>query len=277
MDNKLIFYNGRFVKSKVYYNLLKDRGFNFGESVYEVIRFCDRILICFDDHIDRLEKGLSELRIENPLKKDEWKKICLNVANQYGKRECIVYIQVTGGSVEREHFVKERPKPNYVVFCQDIPHIPEYFNIILFPEIRWKWAHLKTTNLLPNVMVKYFAKQKGFDEALFFDEDGSVKEGSSTNIFYIKDKVFFTPSLNGILPGVTRKRFIEFLKNKGYLVFENKVMIWDLFEADGVFLTGTSTELKPVKSINKISIKVFPYYKELEKEFVDYLLKISRL
>ncbi|MEN3045474.1 MAG: aminotransferase class IV, partial [Candidatus Hydrothermales bacterium] len=266
MGDKLIYYNGKFVKSKIYYNLLKDRGFNFGESVYEVIRFCDGIFICFDDHIDRLEKGLSELKIENPLKRDKWKEICLRLANQYGKRECIVYIQVTGGSAEREHFVKEKPKPNYFIFCQDIPYVPEQFNLILFPEIRWKWAHLKTTNLLANVIVKNLAKEKGFDEALFFDKDGAVKEGSSTNIFYVKDRVFFTPSLNGILPGVTRKRFIEFLKTKGYRVVESKVMIWDLFEADGVFLTGTSTELKPVKSINKINIKIFPTHKELEKE-----------
>ncbi|MEO0254713.1 MAG: aminotransferase class IV [candidate division WOR-3 bacterium] len=275
MGSELIFYNGKFVKSKNYYNLLKDRGFNFGESVYEVIKYSKGVLICFDDHMERMEKGLNEIMIKNPLNRDEWKKICLKVAKKFKSDECSIYIQVTGGSTEREHFVKAKPEPNYLIFAQKIPEIPEKFKIIFYPEIRWKRADIKTINLLPNVMAKFQAKKRGYDEALFFEEDGSIKEGSSTNIFYFKNQVFFTPQLNGILPGVTRKRFIEFLKNKGFKVIENRVYLWDLFDADGVFLTGTTTELKPVEVINGVEIKVFKDYKNLEREFIDFLLKIS--
>lgn len=275
MGFELIFYNGKFLRGKKYIDFIKERGFNFGESVYEVIKFCGGVLICFDDHMERMEKGLKELTIQNPLKREEWKKICLKVAKKFKNKECSIYIQITGGSAEREHFVKEKPKPNYVIFAQRIPKVPEKFKIILYPEIRWKRTDIKTTNLLPNVIAKYHAKKKGFDEALFFEEDGSIKEGSSTNIFYLENSVFFTPHLNGILPGVTRKRFIEFLRNKGFKVIEGRVYIWDLFRADGVFLTSTTTELKPVSVINGIEIKIFKKYKILEKEFIDYLLKIS--
>ncbi len=271
----LIFYNGKFVRGKNYYNLLKDRGFNFGESVYEVIKYSKGVLICFDDHMERMEKGLKELMIKNPLKREEWKKVCMDIAKKFKSDECSIYIQITGGSAEREHFVKEKPEPNYLIFAQKLPEIPEKFKIMLYPEIRWKRADIKTTNLLPNVMAKFYAKKMGYDEVLFFEKDGSVREGSSTNIFYFKNPVFFTPHLNGILPGVTRKKFIEFLKDKGFKVIENRVYLWDLFDSDGVFLTGTTTELKPVEVINGVEIKVFKDYKNLEREFIDFLLKIS--
>ena len=275
MDNRIIFYNGEFVKDKIYYGLLKDRGFNFGDSIYEVIKYHKGILICFDDHMERMERGLKEIGIKNPLKRVEWKRICSEVAEKAGNDELSIYIQVTRGTAEREHFVYEKLTPNYLVFAQKIQEKPEKFKVVLYPEIRWKRVDIKTTNLLPNVLVKFYAKKKGYDEAIFFEKNGIIKEGTSTNVFYEKDGIFFTPGLNGILPGVTRKRLIEFLQKKGIRIIERKVFIQDLFDADGVYLTGTTTELKPVYSINGVEIKINKNYKVIEKEFLDYLLKIS--
>ncbi len=276
MDNKIIFYNGRFIKNKTFYQFLKDRGFNFGESVYEVIKYQNGILICFDDHIERMERGLREIGMKNPLRRNEWKKICLEVAKKTGNDELSIYIQVTGGATEREHFVERRPEPNYFVFAQKICKRPDKLKIILHPEIRWKRVDIKTTNLLPNVLAKFYAKKKNYDEAIFFEKEGAVKEGTSTNVFYEKDGIFFTPELNGILPGVTRKRLIEFLRNRGIRVIETKIFVWDLFNADSVYLTGTTTEFKPVCSINGVKIKINKNYKTVEKEFLNYLLKISK-
>lgn len=275
MDNRIIFYNGEFVKGEIYYGLLKDRGFNFGDSIYEVIKYHKGILICFDDHMERMERGLKEIGIKNPLKRVEWKRICFEVAEKAGNDELSIYIQVTRGTAEREHFVDEKLTPNYLVFAQKIQEKPEKFKVVLYPEIRWKRVDIKTTNLLPNVLVKFYAKKKGYDEAIFFEKNGIIKEGTSTNVFYEKDGIFFTPGLNGILPGVTRKRLIEFLQKKGIRIIERKVFIQDLFDADGVYLTGTTTELKPVYSINGVEIKINKNYKVIEKEFLDYLLKIS--
>jgi len=276
MDSEIIFYNGEFVKDKIYYQFLKDRGLNFSESVYEVIRYKEGVLICFDDHMERMEKGLREIGIKNPLKRKDWENICFEIARKKGGDELSIYIQVTGGTAEREHFIKDRRKPNYFVFAQKIPYIPHKFKVVLYPEIRWKKNNIKTTNLLPNVLAKFYAKKKNYDEAIFFEKDGAIKEGTTSNIFYEKDGIFFTPLSKGILLGVTRKRFIEFLQRKGKSVIERRVFIWDLFDADGVYLTGTTTELKPVCSINKIEIKLNKNYKIIEKEFVDYLLKISK-
>jgi D-alanine transaminase len=270
-----IFFNGEFREDDIVRKIIRDRALLFGDSVYEVIKFEKGKLILFEDHMERMEEGLKFLKIKNPLDRKEWKRVCMELVYRFGKDRCKVYIQITRGSRKRVHEYDFRHTPNYFAFVQELDKEEGPFDVIVYPEIRWKKVNIKTTNLLANVMAKTMAKEKGCNEAIFCDINGYVYEGATTNLFIVKDEIFLTPPLKNVLPGVTRKRLIEFLGKKEFKVVEKNIFLWDLFNSDGVFLTGTSFEIGYVRRINNIKIPFYKNFEKLRDKFRKYVFKIS--
>lgn len=247
--------NGKFVDQNNAVVSAEDRGFQFGDGVYEVIRAYNGKPFCMDRHLSRMKQGLEAIRIPMPLEIKEFEKLCNEALEKSGLKEALIYIQVTRGAAPRQHIPPKGLKPTFVIIVRGTPDIPpelkeQGVKISLSPDIRWHKCYIKTVQLLPNTMAKEEAKEKGAFEAVFF-RDGIITEGSSSNIFIVKGgRVFTHPANERILHGITRGVAIEIAEGLGIEVEERAFSPEELLKADEAFLTGTGTEIMPVVQVD---------------------------
>lgn len=238
--------NGRFGPIEEATVPINDRGFLFGDSVYEVFHAHDGRLWAAERHYQRLERSLEAIDVGADLAPiRRWVEQTLRRSEL---TEALVYLQVTRGVAPRNHVFPARVKPTVVVTVRPLVTMSDAKRLrgvkaITVPEFRWRRRDIKSTNLLPNVLAKQQAIEAGAYEALFVEEDGTVNEGSSTNVFVAQSGRLHTPAKGPhILPGITRDLLVETAREIGYTVEERPVKISELFEADEVFLSGTTTE-----------------------------------
>jgi D-alanine transaminase len=230
-----------------------DRGFHFGDGIYEATRAHDGRLFEGERHMRRLEYGLRELRITGAPELDALLEIHDRVLQEndalFGP--AIVYTQITRGSAVRTHQFPAKPV-SPTVFVSVIPYAPNIdarvrgVAVVTYPDIRWARCDLKTVNLLPNVMARQHATEQGVTEAIFVRE-GAITEGSHTNVFAMLDGELRThPRTNHILGGVTRDIIIDMAIEQGIAVREFPIFERDLGRVDELFLTGTTTDVTPI-------------------------------
>jgi D-alanine transaminase len=249
----LAYLNGKFLEKSQMAISPDDRGFLFADGVYEVIRAYAGRFFRWDAHMQRLAKGLRELRIAPP-DLGELETAARHLLLEKKLAEATVYIQITRGSAPRSHpFPPEGTRPTVYVDAQ--PFSPKRnlqeqgVTAILVPDQRWARCDIKTTGLLPNVLASQRASEAGAYEALLV-RDGAILEGSRTNVFVVKDDTLMTPPLtNYILPGITRQAVLELaerlrIKTQLGVCFEEQ-----LSDCQEVFLSGTTSEVTPVVRI----------------------------
>ncbi|MBZ0198243.1 MAG: aminotransferase class IV, partial [Ignavibacteriaceae bacterium] len=230
-----------------------NRGFLFADGVYELLRTYNKKLFRYDDHFDRLKFSLEELNLKVPDKKKLTNIIAELVSlNQLEENNFSVYIQITRGSdFKRQHkFPALNIDQTLMIWLTPIsPDRLENENgikAITHEDLRWQRCDIKSILLLPNILAKQKAIEQDATEALLI-RDGYVMEGSHTNLFIIPDGVIKTPPLsNYVLKGITRKVILELCTGSGMIVKEEKISLDELLSANEIFLTGTSTEVKPV-------------------------------
>lgn len=233
---------------------INDRGFLFGDSVYEVFHAHGGRLWVAERHYRRIENSLAAIALKADLARiRRWVDETLR---QSELAEALVYLQVTRGVAPRAHAFPAQCEPTVVVTARPLISMPEAERLrgvraITVPEIRWHRRNIKSTNLLPNVLAKQRAIEVGAYEALFVEDDGTVNEGSSTNVFLVRARQLHTPSKGShILPGITRDLLVETACKAGYHVQERRIALPELFEADEVFLSGTTTEVLGVVNLD---------------------------
>jgi D-alanine transaminase len=233
---------------------INDRGFLFGDSVYEVFHVHDGRLWAAERHYRRLGRSLEAIGLNADLEAIRgWVDETLR---QSRLAEAMVYLHVTRGVAPRNHAFPPDLKPTVVITVRPLVAMPEAerrrgVKAITVPEVRWRRRDIKSTNLLPNVLAKQQAIRAGAYEALFVEADGTVNEGSSTNVFLVRDGALHTPAKGPqILPGITRDLLVETAREQGYAVEERTVKLSELFEADEVFLSGTTTEALGVVEVD---------------------------
>jgi D-alanine transaminase len=236
-----------------------DRGFLFGDGVYEAIRTYNNKLFYFDEHIKRLRYSLSQLNISynkfSELEDIIYKTVELNNI----KKDFSVYLQITRGvSFPRTHYYSERIKPNIFLYVSPIKDHSKQLNegvkVILEKDIRWIRCDIKSTSLLPATMANQKAFLNNTYEAVLYRDD-HITEGSHTNFFAIKDKKVFTaPLSNYILEGVTRGVVLSICKENNIDVVEEYINIKKLNDFEEYFITGTTTEITPVVQIDDLII-----------------------
>ena len=233
-----------------------DRGFQFGDGVYEVVMVYRGIPCLLQDHLSRLEHSAQGIRLSLPFTSAEWEKRILEGVHRSGYENCKVYIQVTRGIVPRDHLFPAQCTPTvFISFRQMVPpdeHMRQRgVKVMTVPDLRWGRCDIKSLNLLPNVLAKQQAKDAGAFEAIFIRE-GVVTEGTSCNVMIVRDGVIHTPESNHhILAGVTRKILLELGKKKGLSVCERTIEAKELFEVDEMLLAGTTIEVLPVVAIDE--------------------------
>ena len=239
--------------SKIHVN---DRGYNFGDAVYEVIVFNKNIFYDFDGHIQRLFKSLKSLEIKFSLSSSSLKIIINNLIRLNKAIIGSVYIQVSRGVAERNHsFHGLNIKPILTIILTKKSNIENNINgvkAITLNDNRWSRPDIKTTQLLPNVLAKTLANKNNAYECIFIDDEGYVTEGSSSNIWALnKENQLITRNLDGkILSGITRNSISLFAKKNNITVVEKKFTQIELYNAKEVFLTSASSFIMPIVQID---------------------------
>jgi len=243
--------------SKIHIN---DRGYHFGDAVYEVIVFNKNIFYDFDGHIQRLFKSLTSLEIKFSLSSSSLKIIINNLIRLNKANIGSVYIQVSRGVAERNHsFHGLNIKPILTIIVTKKSNIENNLNgvkAITLNDNRWSRPDIKTTQLLPNVLAKTLANKNNAYESIFIDDEGFVTEGSSSNIWVLnKENQLITRNLDGkILSGITRNSISLFAKKNNITVVKKKFTKIELYNAKEVFLTSASSFIMPIVQIDDQNI-----------------------
>lgn len=233
-----------------------DRGFLFGDGVYEVVPVFGGRTFRMAEHLRRLENSLRAVRIENPLSHARWESIVGELIERNGAGEQVVYMQVTRGVATRRDHI---PVPPVVptVFAMSYPVVRDNHKpvaAVTVEDIRWQWCDVKAIALLANVLMRMDAAEEGAYEALLV-RDGLVNEGAASNVFVVKDGVVATPPHGKcLLPGVTRDLLVELLPGHGIECQERVIGRSELDTADEIWVTGSSREIAPVTSLNKRAV-----------------------
>ena len=237
-----------------------DRGFLFGDGVYEVFPVYDNKVIGLEPHLNRLQDGLDAINIENPHSKDEW----INLINKIVKLNNInssqaIYLQISRGCDENRKHTYGKLKPTVYIQSSGIEPkdkrgLIKGKSAITREDIRWLKSNTKATSLLANTLYAQEAKESNSEEAILY-RDGIVTEASSSNVFIVKDSILYThPKGPNILPGVTRDIAIHCAENLGIKVKEEKFTKEQLMQADEVWISSSTREILPITSIDGILI-----------------------
>lgn len=252
----IVYFNGQMMPKNEVHISPEDRGFLFGDGVYEVIRVYGGKLFEAKAHLDRLTRSLRELKIGfDGVDRLEGVSQRLLVENGLETGDAAVYIQITRGAATRKHaFPPADTLPTvYISAYEFAPPKKEWetgVKIILVPDIRWTRCDIKSVALLPNVLAAQQAAEAGAKEAVFI-RDGAVTEGAHTNFAAVFDgEVRTAPYSNLILPGTTRNVAIPLCRELGIPVREFPILQHELKDADEAMIWGTTTEVMPVVRID---------------------------
>jgi len=253
----IVYLNGQYLPKTQAAISVDDRGFLFADGIYEVVRSYHGHLFQFEAHLQRLQHGLAALRIglnELPNLREISQRLLAE--NNLANAEAIVYYQITRGAASpRTHaFPVAATSPTiYVAASLFIPPLEKRRKGIAaftVPDLRWSRCDLKTISLLANCLAKQQAQEKDADEAIFV-RDGVALEGSTSNLFLIKDDVVITnPKTNYILPGITRLVVIDLCRQRGIELREAPVLHEMLMAAEEVFITHTTGEVVPMVRVD---------------------------
>jgi D-alanine transaminase len=251
----VLYFNGRYTTTDERVLGVEDRGFQFGDAVYEVFKFVGRRPIFMLDHFRRLQQGLSEIDIRNPWNERAFAQMTDELLRRTTFDAGIVYIQVSRGEGERAHFYPDDMKPTALAYTRkfkfpDAAKKDRGIRIITTGDQRWAQCCVKSVNLLANAIAKKKAQRAGADEALLLGE-GFVREGASSSFFAIRGGRIVTHPLDEhILPGVVRDHAISIALAAKIRVDERPLREAELFDMDEAFITSTTQGIMPVTEID---------------------------
>ena len=240
---------------------INDRGYHFGDAVYEVILYNNGIFYDYDGHIKRLFNSLKLINIKFHLSAQQLKIIIKNLFRLNRVNFGSIYIQVSRGVADRNHsYFGLNSKPVLTIIVSkkknNISDQIRGVKAITMVDNRWSRPDIKTTQLLPNVLAKTYANKNNAYEGIFIDHEGYVTEGSSSNIWIInKNNEILTREIDGkILSGITRKTISQFAKNNNFKMLEKKFTKDEMLNSREVFLTSASSFVTPIIEIDNIKI-----------------------
>ncbi len=252
----VLFINGRFTTTDERVLGVEDRGFQFGDAVYEVFKFLRHSPIFLAEHYERLGVGLREIEVPNPWPDvNAFKATMRELLDRTGFDDGIVYIQVSRGEAERAHFWAEGMTPTAVAYSRrfkfpDAAKKERGIRVITAPDQRWRHCDLKSVNLLANSIAKKKAQRAGADEAVLLEE-GLVREGASSSFFAVIDGRIITHPLDEhILPGVVRDHVIDLAIAAHIRVDERPLREAELFTLGEAFITSTTQGVMPIAEID---------------------------
>lgn len=282
----IVYLNGEYLPADTACVPVLDRGFLFGDGIYEVIPAYGGHLFRLGPHLDRLDNSLGAVRMDNPHSRVEWAHILNAVLrrNRDSGEDHALYLQITRGVAHRDHAFPPDTPPTVFVMCTPISALPETLrtdgvSAITLDDIRWQHCHIKAISLLPNILLRQTALDAGAAEAILI-RDGLVTEGAASNVFIVRNGCITTPPTGPrLLPGITRDLVVELARRHGLDCREADIDLTALRDADEIWLTGSTREILPVTRLDDAPVGTGhpgPAWQQLYRHYQDYKQALRR-
>jgi D-alanine transaminase len=250
-----VYLNGDFLPEGDACVSVLDRGFIFGDGVYEVIPAYGKLPFRLQGHLERLQNSLDGVRINNPHTADEWQYLIQKIIDANEGEDQSVYMQITRGAAKRDHAFPSNAKPTVLIMSNPLSSanaelLKSGVAAITTEDIRWIYCHIKAICLLPNVLLRQKAIDAQSAEAILI-RDGLATEGAASNLFIVHDGIIRTPPKGPLLlPGITRDLVLELAEENHIPYEEANILEADLGRAEEIWLTSSTKEILPVTQLN---------------------------
>ncbi len=284
MNMHMVYLNGEFIPPDQAKVSVFDRGFIFGDGVYEVIPVFGGRLFRLAHHLSRLEASLAAIRLRNPHSPEEWKSILSRLLAGPINGDQSIYLQITRGVAPRDHAFPTHVTPTVFAYAQPLKYPPpeqlaQGVAAVTAEDIRWQRCDIKAIALLANALLRQQAIEQQAVEAILI-RDGVVTEGAASNIFVVKNGRLVTPPKGSfILPGITRDLVVEIARANGIACDELPIKTEMLQTADEVWLTSSTKEILPITRIDgkpvgrgkpgAMHARLFALYQEYKQAFIQ--------
>jgi len=282
---EICYLNGEFLPLAEARVPVLDRGFIFGDGVYEVIPVYGRALFRLQEHLARLAYSLKSIRLANPHDDAAWRTLLRTLVDRNPWEDQSVYLQVTRGVAPRSHEFPKSPVAPTVLMIANPLKSPtaeqraQGVAVVTREDYRWRRCDIKSVSLLANCLLRQEAEDAGAAETLLI-RDGWLTEASSCNVFVVKDGVIATPPKdNLILPGITYDLVLELAREAGMPADVRRVAATELASADEVWISSSTREVLPVTKIDGREVgagKPGPVYARVQQLFQDYKARAKR-
>jgi D-alanine transaminase len=241
-----------------------DRGFLFGDGVYEVVPSYAGSMVGFAPHIARMQDGLAAVGMTLDWSESDWAELCNRLISENGTGNLGLYLHVSrGADTRRFHAFPKNVNPTVFAFTFEIAPPPvadkalaHGYHVATAKDLRWRRCHIKSTALLGNVLHFQQGYESNCDETILYNSNNELTEASACNAFIVKDGVVITPPLDSqLLPGITRHIVLDILRKDGAIKVEERVVTMDeVNNADEVWITSSSKEIAPVTQIDGVPV-----------------------
>ena len=278
MTSKLVYLNGDYLPINEAKISVLDRGFIFGDGVYEVIPAYGAKALRFEHHMQRLQNSLDAVRITNPLTNAQWQKVLDKLISETGSEDQYLYLHITRGVASRDHRFPDETKPTVFVMSSVLQPVEpalleKGISAVTLDDIRWQHCNIKAIALLPNILLRQQAVDQDAMEAILI-RDGDITEGAASNVFIVSDGVIKTPPKGKkLLPGITRDLVVELAKTHNMPVEEVSITEKEFLAADEIWLTSSTKEILPVTRINEQQVgngKPGAIWRDMYEKYQDY-------
>jgi branched-chain amino acid aminotransferase len=256
MRERTVFLNGLFMAQSSATVSVLDRGFCYGDGLFETMRSYGNTVFRLDDHLERLYQSLDLIHLNVPVTRDEMRTAIYETLKRNLCPDSIVRLTISRGEQTTGFRIDPEAPPTLVILVRELEPLPEQWleagiKISLFPATAFRIGGLtqqiKSCNFLSYILVREMAHREQSVEGILIDDDNRITEGTTSNVFIVKDGVLKTPALNRyILPGITRQAVLEIAENKGLPVSRQTLNPEDIYQADEVFITNSRVEILPV-------------------------------
>lgn len=279
--SKISYVNGRYVQHQDAFVHMEDRGYQFGDGVYEVMAFYNRKMLDGAPHMQRLTRSLKETRIAPPMSEKALQMVINELIARNSRIDGTIYLQITRGVAKRDHIIPGGMKSALTMTVTG-PKIPkakdvsEGISVATVEDIRWHRRDIKTVLLLPNTFAKREAMEKGAREAWMVSPEGMITEASASNAYIVnaKGEIVTHPANQWILNGITRMSVLQIARKAGYKIVERPFSVKEAKAAKEAFITGTTSNVLPIVSIDGAKIgngKPGPVAQDLLKHYHAYI------
>ena len=260
---------------------IEDRGFQFGDGVYEALAVQQGTIIDLDAHLQRLKNSLDAIKLAPPIALSVLPFLMREAITRNHLRDGLIYLQITRGQAKREHIFPHDASGSLIIIARALSAAAirkrrKGVHVITLPDQRWKRCDIKSINLLANVLARQEAHEQMAQEAWLYDEQGLITEGTASNAWIIKDGVLFTRKASPhILSGITRQAVLDLARGFQMEINQQGFTRDDAFAADAAFITSSIGGLIPVLSLDGVPIKQGENLKKLQAALEQSLARAN--
>jgi D-alanine transaminase len=291
MSTDICYLNGQYLPLSEAKVPVLDRGFIFGDGLYEFTPVYGGKMFRFAAHLARLKRGMQEIRLDNPFSDEEWQRISQGLIDRWpgeaASKDVAIYTHITRGVAPRDHRFPKGVKPTVLMTIYKLPApAPEQYEkgvaCITMDDYRWGKGHIKSISLLGNVLARQAAEDAGCAETIMF-RDGYLTEAAACNVFIVRNgQIIAPPKSNYLLGGITDDFVTEVCRANAFPITIRPIAEWEVRQADEVWLTSSSKEALPVTTLDgqpvghgQMAGKVGDVYKKVRALFHDYKVMLA--